>query len=1384
MKKVQYVIKGMNRDLSISKSSNEFSFENMNIRITARDDNTLLSITNEKGTKQISSIHTEGALLGYCVLNNFIVLFTKSIQDIIYKIHLEENGNYTKTELFRGDLGFNTDYPIESLGIYENEEIQKVYWTDNKNQPRVINIVEKNINKWNKYSFDFVNRLKLQETVKIAKNEVSNGIFSPGVIQYAFTYYNIYGQESNIFHTTPLYYLSYNNRGGSPEDKIGNSFNITIGNLDTNFDYVRVYSIHRSSENGTPEVKRIVDLKVTSGEIYYTDNGTIGDIEDPTLLLYIGGEPVVPKTLATKDNTLFLGNITLDRKLIPSEIRKSLANYNITFKQSKNASNTKYQAGYYPYDAVLNKSSRDIKSFKYLEWYRFGIQFQHYTGKWSEPLWMNDTQNTSSIRNTTSSLGVEILLPEAFATISDSNMISQLVSLGFIKARGVVVYPKLHERECICQGILCPTVFNVGDRVGNSPFSQSSWFVRPYTSDTVDGVSPRYNVNKGAVLECRHYNSLPSSMSRSAEIQSNYNISQHPFSSTISVADEFKSKYQDCYYIDQNIVTMHSPDIEFSEDVQNLDLSSVKLRIVGAVPIRAFKGSIDIKSSTTTGFINNEPSKPAIGAYIEEINSPIEDSGGHRSLCSGVFWMDTLIKNDTNAGEETGYLIYPWQRNGSLNNTSAAKDGYKSSLLEKKKISNFRYSSHTDFFSRNDKTQQTSNNVWYAENPNFPAYNTGISGVALFNSNEVSIARIPSPKNSGLEDINYYGNIDKVILGGVDRYGGFNGKGYPIMSVTSPPPPEKPTTEENNTPTVTATTLTYRELFRNNISTLTNDYIQTSTDPIRIKYKSTPHVVLALNYATSEASSKCRVLPTTYNYPNVNSEAQGYPFWGKQSPIGVSQDILGSTNFGSGFLWLGELYNDNVPNRFGGITEEAFENNTWLPSGEEVSLLKDNNPVSTLYIKWSEGDTYYQRHDCIKTFPYSLEDQNSVTDIVSFMCETRVNLDSRYDRNRGQTSNLSITPENFNKINKAYNQENNFFTYRSINPNRFNINNFPNTITWTKEKQLGALTDAWTNITMSSMLELDGDKGEVNSLNVFNNEIFCFQDKGFSNILFNSRVQIPTSDEVPIEITTGLKVQGKRYISNTIGCKNKWAIVESANGLYFMDDYSSSIFLYNGKLDAISDRLGFRQWVSKNNSLKNWDPINFNNFKASYDKINGDIYFANNNTCICYSELLGQFTSFMNYERVPAMFNIRDKFISVKDGYLWENNEGEYNMFYNEFKPFYVTYRVTPEGPDDKTFTNIEFKSDSYKLDNLVNETFDTLESWNEYQYGKLDLNMSKCKPSDLKKKFRIWRANIPRDKANMRDRMRNPWIYLKLSMNKINTFKTELHNLIVSYYD
>ena len=407
------------------------------------------------------------------------------------------------------------------------------------------------------------------------------------------------------------------------------------------------------------------------------------------------------------------------------------------------------------------------------------------------------------------------------------------------------------------------------------------------------------------------------------------------------------------------------------------------------------------------------------------------------------------------------------------------------------------------------------------------------------------------------------------------------------------------------------------------------------------------------------------------------------------------------------------------------------------------------------------------------------------------MCETRVNIDGRYDRNRGQLSNFAITPTNFNLLNNAYSQQNNFFNYRAINHNKLNLDNFHNSITWTKTKVAGELVDTWTNITLASTLDLDGDKGKVRALRRLNNQLVAFQDRGISQILYNENMQITSTEGVPIEIANSGKVNGKRYLSDKIGCANKWSICETSNGIYFIDDTTKGIFLFNGKLDNLSDRLGFHSWINaKSTGINIWNPVDFNGFVTYYDKVNGDVFFISKDECLAFSEPIGQFTSFYSYEGMPYFINLEDRGIALNTAKgdsiykVWLHNEGEYNMYFNKYQPFYTTVIANPDMAVDKIFNNLEFRADSWKGTTLLNTTFDTLTTWNEYQSGTSTLNNILGRPSELKKKFRVWRANIPRAKSNGRDRMRNPWLYVKLSMEGENTNKTILHDMIVHYFE
>ncbi len=1411
----------MNRDMSVSAFNPEFAFENHNLRLATNEGNTMMSWVNERGPKElVLHIDTKpwateesddrytnsivGTPIGTAVLNHKLVLFTVGESNSYIYVFKESDNpiwNLTGKLLYKGNLGFSTDYPIETLVSYESENIQKVYWTDNNNQPRVINIapsMDYKTKKYNDSSFDFVQELALKEEVYVTKL-YGAGEFPPGVIQYAFTYYNKYGQESNIFYTTPLQYISYVDRAGSPEEKIANCFKIQVNKVDKNFDYIRVYSILRTSKDAIPVVKRVQDLEIKEDTLYLTfvDNGTVGETIDPTELLYKGGDEIRAKTIEQKDETLFLGNITVtrppidikDRLLTDNEVSKThpIANDKViaiakqrNFRLASKSPFTYYNTLDTIGDKVLD-NYQGASCFKSREYYRLGVQFQYKNGKWSEPYWIGDKQ-CNAVPSENQKNGYP-MVPEFEYTMGDKNetttenIFKSLYRQGYRKVRPVFTVPRTQDRTILCQGIGCPTVYRKTDRKNNL-YASASWLFRTKSyTESLDGSDSDWNIPNANSTESNGYTG-GGYVTPSLKLMSQYEypfinslkdantVIVSPYLSSTEVMGTFND--EDSYYIDSKLITLNSPDIEFDDFITHTDFKGYNLCTVGYTTFEKTYGDISIQTSTPT--IGSD----AAGFIHRSIIAP-----GYGALISGVFFNDYIV-DDLDGPKYEAYNtssppidfpIYMWHKNGSLNN-DVARDGRSAQLL-KKRISNYRLGSTTT----------------YAGIGLAPVLGTTNTDIQLFNADYLTVVKVNGKV--------YQGNVDTIVI---------PSEPSPYYLIGNPWRDSVDTDYKSRSrfrltlkdPNDTSSEHGIWELGKrddtwgwykkrkegNDIGDKVNGLAQWR-EGVSIKYKSTPHLVANINN-------------DIYTW-KADTEGGSFTTLSKgQAPI----------------IEVYKEYNKDII--FGGTSDEALQAATWIPCGPPVAFEAEDKE-HVLEFKW--GDTYLQRYECLKTYPFTSEDKNQVIEIASFIVETRVNIDGRYDRNRGQISNLNMTPQNFNLINPVYSQMDNFFSYKIMDEDSYKNTSFPNTVTWTKTKQNGADVDLWTNITLANTLEMDGDKGEINKLIRLNNQLLSFQDSGISQILYNENTQISTTEGVPIEIANSQKVQGKRYYSDTVGCSNKWSVVQTPAGIYFMDSNEKSIYLFNGQLNNLSTTGGFNSWAKQNIPSANveWNPEAFGSFVAYYDKLNQDVLFINRETSLAFSEKFNCFTSFYDYGGAPYFCNLDDKEIWVKDSKLWQHQKGEYCNFFNVPKSYSMTLVGNQEPQMDKIFTNLEFRAcvsgeginDETKDKFTPSLPFDSLEAWNEYQHGLLTLSNrdghdifthgNKDGNASLNRKFRMWRCDIPRDnakvddateslmgikrfKARPLDRIRNPWVYIKLTKNKV-TSKVEVHDIMATYF-
>ena len=510
-----------------------------------------------------------------------------------------------------------------------------------------------------------------------------------------------------------------------------------------------------------------------------------------------------------------------------------------------------------------------------------------------------------------------------------------------------------------------------------------------------------------------------------------------------------------------------------------------------------------------------------------------------------------------------------------------------------------------------------------------------------------------------------------------------------------------------------------------------------------------------------------------------------YPFWknwsGNDTPSNkFYQQIIDLNNSrydglkNTGVYLIGELYrkNDSASNKYGGTRYIDLQQNVWYIAGSEVRI-PDTLGVHYITLNWIYGDTYYQRYDCLKTFPKAdSSSENNIIDICSVMLETRINIDGRYDHNRGITGDALtlINDTNFNLLNDTYTQKDNINKYYILD-NRFTLSNFENQITWTLPKVNGALLDNWMSITLLNTLDLDGDKGPITSLNRFNNQVITFQPKGISLIKYNQNVALNTTNGLPVELANSGTVDGKQYISEHNGTSNKWSIVETNTGLYFADEINRDLYKYssNGLMP-----LGMTK------GMKSWFIDNLNGINSYYDISHHDVYFNTNTSSLMFNEDIDSFVSFMNYYNNGSftMFNINNELYSLYNNNFWKHFDGNYNSFYGSTSDSYVSFIDNSNPEFDKIFSNLDLRHDVYEDSTLKsNESFDIIRSWNEYQdTGNVNLVFSKSKPSNLQRLFRQWRIQVPRSSTNRFDRIRNQWSNFMLKHNNIDSTGTNLN--------
>lgn len=359
-KTLHYFLRGMNRDISGDKHPQQNYYSLVNGKIISKEEQETGAVTNEAGT-ELKGILSTGSLDHTIVgavskfsptgsdvdhrNRDLVVLFThdpNGNDDRIWRFYCEKDGSIddlvgehlvvddhqiypTGEPPLAKSLGFDPSHRIEAIIIEETDKIKKIYFTDNVNPLRVFRFENDDYNDGEVAP----GLLDVLPDVGLSQPEIekvaSGGIYKAGTVQYAYQLYKKYGQATSMSPVSGLVNLSSSNeygansqnyQGSPKDDDTYKAVKIKISDIDSEYTYIRVYSLFYDDYFDTPDVQIAYDGRIilnASDEFEYTNTnreelGTITYQE----FLSLGGSLFAAKTIETKRNRLVAGNIKED----------------------------------------------------------------------------------------------------------------------------------------------------------------------------------------------------------------------------------------------------------------------------------------------------------------------------------------------------------------------------------------------------------------------------------------------------------------------------------------------------------------------------------------------------------------------------------------------------------------------------------------------------------------------------------------------------------------------------------------------------------------------------------------------------------------------------------------------------------------------------------------------------------------------------------------------------------------------------------------------------------------------------------------------------------------------------------------------------------------
>jgi len=1459
MKRGVNAFHGLSSDTAYESATKGIYIEALDVRITTDTGESQGAVTNVKGNSKYFDLPTAATepdltvvgdivIIGAASIRNKIVLFMADDSNIngwIYTFTYDDVTNAIigglNLKFKSNELNFSKKNPIEALGNYESDCIQKVYWTDYNNFFRSVNVEDPNLLTSDVGVIDNFPDIKYNQP--LLQRVLGAGVLLCGVYQYAYRLITFDGKEtlisppSNLIHTVKdSESLESNNfYNGNLSTSISFKSNEIL--IDTSdyqlFKEIELISIYHSAIGSVPEIN-IVETKQIDGqsEVIFLHTGNENTIIPIEISEYTTKQyPFkTPKTITTKDNSLVIANIKGSQFDIQSLIPDTESFSALTKRYDENATleEVEGQPGVllsdidaafnvnYNKDAHWQETWHTGKQYKFqLDGLRLGGQGPNISYSFHlEPYVVDTASETIQIKQfngfrTDHDLndGYGIYKNTSFDTQA-SPFISGLLK-GYKRGEtyrfGIVFYNKKGESSFV-------------EYIGDIKF--------PDISD------------EDSVVNDSTTNYFPLSRERNR-----LNAPQEILTDAFAMGIKFDINFGTSPALLNGIESYQIVRLERTErDNRRLCSGIMKVGMFSPILNHAGKETGEVVDLSASGSQN----------VVHLFNNHISKTAGNGSAPEYGANANFALLNDDVAAGTTGPILGSFVTFHSPDvshqfGSSISKQISEDSLLLITGRYGQYYSSSPGFagdysYSNNIEEDEYSHQVdsQYASGTgggttadlgivtdtykkmrttgrvdkttpiaSYLKYERGIEYIKKWNENaEVSF------NNNGFEDDQNNADLGRSL----GPYAGFDEteapKTYYFRNFNAITFNNTAGLNWNQSSTGTAIGNSFSKGASGIIGTIAavdNDYYtQLPVSPLSPHNKFPAKDIGGLvTSAPGDILSPAVLVPTT-----------------------ETENLL-STPCIDVVIPLIEQY--------GGYSTEALEQNKFIIASPVIDKV-NTNPI--VY-----GGDIFLNMWCFQESVASLDRRffsndrnpttnnrfiNNVTSTNSFVVESKVNTELSYgstpktfvefstlggptgvthSRWRQETDNASTiygktsTDDRLNMYLNVYNtvfsteQDELIFIVKPLNSDSNCLVN--DTRAYISNVKINSETiDSWVKFGIANFYDVL-DNGPINRIINHKDEVYFFQDNAVGKYSINPRAVTSTDDGIPTELGSAKGFQDHAYISTKYGAIHQWAVTDTESGIYFWDGIRNKLIKTSGgaamPISEMKGMHGFLKNMKGDVSLRKENegdnPILNKGVHLTKDMINNEvlitflgvepIYSSPKVTkyTLVFDEAVDGFSSL--YSAVPPLYiENNDILISVNptdQQSVYKHHSGEWGNFYDTVEESSITMILNSDADANKILRTVEFNS-IVRDDNKVIDRTKTITSFKvetEYQTtGKIPFSTGR-----IKRKFDKWRLKIPRDQNNGTDRLRSTHFILTLYFD--NTDNKELIlNRIIHYYD